>query len=143
MELHVELQIELHMERRRLDRFQNRCLREIWGIKPAFLSRVTNKNVLETTGESSLSTRLLQQQLLLFGKVFRLGDASVMRLATFRPGSLRLATDQFVRTTGRPRLEWASELYKKATRMTRNVDQLMELLSSPFAWKQAVLRCCT
>ena len=91
-------------ERRRLDGRQTRCLRETRGIKPTFLSRATNKTVLETTRECSLSSGLLQQQLLLFGKCSRLGDASVMRLGTFRPGSLGPATHQFARKMGIQRL---------------------------------------
>ena len=47
-------------DRRKLDGFQNRCLRVIWGIKPAYVSRVSNKTVLETTGQRPL-TVLLQK----------------------------------------------------------------------------------
>ena len=58
-------------ERRRLNGFQNRCLREIWGIKPAFISRVSNVRVLATTQQHQLTRNLEKQQLLLYGKVAR------------------------------------------------------------------------
>ena len=51
------------VERRRVDGFQNRCLRQMWGIKPSFISRVSNKEVLKATAQRSLSEHLLQQQL--------------------------------------------------------------------------------
>ena len=93
--------------RRRLDGFHNRCLRAIWGIKPAFVSRVSNASVLETTQQQPLSCLLEKQQLLLYGKAARQHDQHPMRVATFCPGSLRPATERFIRKVGRPRAEWA------------------------------------
>ena len=58
-------------ERRRLDGFQNRCLRALWGIKPAYISRTSNAEVLHQTGQRPLSESLLKQQLLLLGRVAR------------------------------------------------------------------------
>ena len=55
-------------EKRRLDGFQNRCLRQIWGIKRAFISRVRNDSVLQTSQQRLFSNMVVEQQLLLFGK---------------------------------------------------------------------------
>ena len=83
-------------ERRRLDGFQNRCLRTIWGIKPAFISRISNKEVLSRTGQRPLSEHLLVEQLFSYGKVARSPDGNLLRSVTFCPGSRRPATDRFV-----------------------------------------------
>lgn len=101
-------------ERRRLDGFQNRCLREIWGIKLAFLSRVSSFSVLQTTSQKPLTRALERQQLLLYGRVFRQPTGSCMRDVTFCPDSLRLAMDRYAHKVGRPRLGWTSEVAKLA-----------------------------
>lgn len=49
-------------ERRRLDGFQARCLRKIFGILPAFHSRVSNATVLQRSGCKSCSTTLAERQ---------------------------------------------------------------------------------
>ena len=81
------------IQRRKIDGFQNRCLRVIWGIKPAFVSRVSNAKVLEVTGEKPLTQILEKQQLLLYGRAARQADNSLMRESVFCPGSLRPATE--------------------------------------------------
>ena len=85
-------------ERRRLDGFHNRCLRRIWGIKPSFLSRVSNASVISLTGQKPLSTILAAQQLLLYGKVARAPTGSLLRDSTFCPNSLRPATEVYTET---------------------------------------------
>ena len=50
-------------KRRKLDGFQNRCLRSLWGIKPSFVSRTSNAEVLKTTAQQPLSQHLEKQQL--------------------------------------------------------------------------------
>ena len=42
-------------ENRRSDGFQNRCVRKIIGVKPAFISRVSNATVLEKAGHTAAS----------------------------------------------------------------------------------------
>jgi len=56
-------------EQRKINGFQNRCLRAVWGIKPAFISRISNARVLETTGQKPVTHLLKKQQLLLYGRV--------------------------------------------------------------------------
>ena len=58
----------LAAERRRLNGFQNRCLRQILRIPPAFISRVSNAEVLRRAHYRAATYLLLQRQLLLFGK---------------------------------------------------------------------------
>ena len=105
-------------EQRRIDGFQARCLRSVLGIKPAYWSRVSNLKILEQACQRPYSKQLLCQQLLLYGKVARAADTDITRAATFCPGSLRPATDRYVRKHGRPRNEWATMLQKEALKMT-------------------------
>ena len=125
-------------DQRKLNGFQNRCLRAIWGIKPAYISRVSNARVLEITGQRPLTVLLQRQQLLLYGKVARQGDDNPMRSATFGPGSLRPAVDMYVRKVGRPRLTWAPEVGKLALQAAGGLRRLEETISDASAWKNVV-----
>ena len=70
-------------EQRRLDGFQARCLRRVWGIPPSYLSRVSNKEVLQKSGQLPYKRQLLKQQLTMFGKVARAHDDDPVRRLTF------------------------------------------------------------
>ena len=127
-------------ERRRLDGFQNRCLRSIWAIKPAYLSRVSNASVLEQTRQRPLSTtKLAKQQLLLFGKVAREPAGSPMRDATFHGNTLAPKATKVVRRRGLPsRLEWTSQVYNMAVRAAGGHDMLQTCIQSPAQWRNLV-----
>ena len=120
-------------ERRRLDGFQNRCLRAVCGIAPSFVSRVSNQHVLDVASQMPLSKSLIKQQLTLFGKVARLPNESLLREVTFCPGTLYPVIETYVRKLGRPRLEWASQVHREATRIAGGA--LDSLIMEPEAWK--------
>ena len=124
-------------ERRRLNGFQNRCLRKIWNIQP-FHSRVSNADVLTLIGQKCLTQTLHKQQLLLFAKVATAPADSILRSVTFCDGSLRPATDRYVRKIGRPRLDWATEIGKLALRLAGSAAALEILLKTPAEWKRLV-----
>ena len=113
-------------EQRKLNGFQNRCLRTIWGIKPAYVSRISNANVLETTGQRPLTARLQKQQLLLYGRVARQSEGN---LAPWRP-----AVDMVVRNVGRPRLAWAPEVGKLALQAAGCMRRLEETIGDEREW---------
>ena len=125
-------------ERRRVNGFQNRCLRCIWGIKPAYISRVSNLRVLEASGQKPLTRSLEKQQLLLYGRVARQSDGTLMRDATFCPGSFRPATERFVRKVGRPRMDWASEVGKLAVQAAGGLQQLKDRIEQESVWRTVV-----
>ena len=125
-------------ERRRLDGFQNRCLRALWGIKSAYISRVSNQKVLELTGQAPMSVALARQQLLLFGKISREPDGSLLRGTAFCTGSTRPAIERFVRVVGRPRLEWASQVREMALRAAGNEKNLENIIMNPDIWYNVV-----
>ena len=130
-------------ERRRLDGFQNRCLRSIFSIQPAFISRISNKTVLQTSGQPRLSSILLRRQLLIFGKVARQHPATPSRQSTFTRDSLQPLVEHFIRKIGRPRANWAREVLTEAEIMAGGHTALETLLqdASPSAvahWKRLV-----
>ena len=97
-------------ERRRLDGFQNRCLRRITGIPPSLISRVSITAVLRRARCNAAFDMLVQRQLFLFGKVLRSPLDHPLHVSAFRPGTLQPATSRYVRRVGRPRREWVSEV---------------------------------
>ena len=56
-------------ERRRIDGFQARCLRSIFRIPSAYISRVSNSAVLSMAGERPLSELIVKRQMIFFGQL--------------------------------------------------------------------------
>ena len=129
-------------DRRRLDGFQARCLRKVLRIAPSFVSRISNKTVLQRAGQKQFSSHLLKQQLLLFGRIARAPDNDVLRKLTFIPGTLQPVTEVFVCKLGRPRHEWASQLTKEALKIASTYVSLEAMISDEGRWWQAVQRNC-
>ena len=125
-------------EQRKLDGFQNRCLRAIWGIKPAFVSRVSNARVLEITGQQLASRLLKKQMLLLYGRVARQCDGDAMRSVTFCCGTLRPAVDEFVRKVGRPRLNWTTQVGDLGLQAAGGPEALQAAIADERAWRCVV-----
>ena len=101
--------------RRRIDGFQARCLRRILHILPSHLSFVSNATVRGIAKERSLSSRLLEQQLQVFGRAAVADSSSTLRRAVFedrtllpRPPLGRRPTPRRRRAVGRAprRLAW-------------------------------------
>ena len=53
-------------DRQRVDGFHARCLRRIYGIAPAFYSRISNAAVMQISGDKPLSESILERQLKYF-----------------------------------------------------------------------------
>ena len=114
-------------ERRRLDGFQNRCLRRILGITPSFISRVSNAHVLQRASCVAATQILLQRQLILFGKALRFPYDHRMHSSSFIHGSLQAATSKYVRRVGRPRREWVTEVRNKAFQIVNGHRELVRI----------------
>ena len=129
----------------RLDAFQARCLRRILGVPHSFISRVTNKSILERAGCRKLSSILLQRQLCLFAEIARKEDTHPVREAVFLPASSVLRTQPRRRRRGRQRQTWASELHRHAVKicgdLTASVDSLGAIPAK--AWNAAVRQYCS
>ena len=103
-------------QRRRLDGFVARCLRRIMRIPAAFVSRVSSASVYARAGVPAFSEQLLQQQLVLFGKVALAPLHSPLRTNTFVDDSLTPQIGRFMLKVGRPRQNWTGELLKEGYR---------------------------
>ena len=128
-------------QRKKLDGFHARCVRQITEIKHSFWSRVSNADVLTSIHAPLLSTMLLEQQLKYFGKVYRRMDADITRTFVFQPSSDQLVEASFRKRRGRPRLSWALELRKHAIILIGN-QPLGLAMQSEHGWRLAVQRYC-
>ena len=118
---------------RQLDGFYCRCLRQILKISPSFISRVSNRYVLEKFSSMSLSDLLLRRQLKLFGDVVRLPPC-VLRRTVFKDHSIDLI-DHHQRRRGRPRNSWASELLKHVRIIAANAhSDIMQIIMNKKSW---------
>ena len=121
-------------ELRRLDGFQNKCLRVVLGIKPSFVSRVRNVDVLQQARHLSASMLLQKQQLQLLGKILRTPEGHPLRIACFIRGSLRLVTDEYIRRRGRPRKEWVPTVMANAMRLFGSPEKVQQSASNKYVW---------
>ena len=102
----------LKADRARLDAFHYRCLRRLLGIAPSFFSRIPNAEVLRKAGVSELSHILLVRQRSLYNKIANSPISSLIRsLVCNVDGSPRSWAAR--RKRGRPRQQWAQEVYKQ------------------------------
>ena len=97
---------------RRIDGFQARCLRKVLGVPAAFVSRVSNAEVLSRADAKPLSEQLQYRQLVIMGKVARAASGSPLRQDTFIDDSLIPQVGRYIRKVGRPRQEWTTEVMK-------------------------------
>ena len=125
-------------EKRRLDGFQNRCLPQIIGIKPSFISRVSNATVLDKTKHAAASRMLEKRQLQLLGKMLKSPEGHPLRTAAFVPTTLRPQTDRYVRRIGRPSKEWVPEVLKQAWCIFGGTLQVQNFNTSKDAWNNAL-----
>ena len=124
-------------EQRRVDAFQNYCLRRILKIPAAYYYRVRNVEVLDKAAQEPLSSTILKMQLRFFGQIFRLPTSDPLRTATFFGQGLRPATAGFVRKPGRPRHTWAEQLLKHAARVAGN-ENLEQRMHNEELWRRMV-----
>jgi hypothetical protein len=102
---------------RRLDGFQNRCIRKIIGVKPSFVSRISNASVLSKADHTPTSALLQKRRLQLFGKIVRQPPGHPSRQACFIGDTLIPTTERFVRRVGRPHAEWARVVLQEACQL--------------------------
>ena len=100
----------LSSEVKRLDAFHVACLRKISGIKHSYVSRVSNAEVLQQTGERPLSELLLHRQCQLYDNITKKPlDDPLRKLVCKEDGSPQVWVH--TRRRGRPRQTWARQVY--------------------------------
>ena len=126
--------------RRRIDGFQARCLRRILHILPSHLSFVSNATVRGIAKERSLSSRLLEQQLQVFGRAAVADSSSTLRRAVFEDRTLLPRPPLGRRAVGRPRVTWTSYVRDEALKLAGGSDQLDQLLGCGHVDEHALRR---
>jgi len=127
--------------RSKLDAFHARSLRTILGITPSYYSRISNQEVLRRAGSVSLSQLLLEQQLNFFGKLARRPPLCPVRQLVFNNG-LAQAPRQYERRRGRPKLEWANEIFRIVSEMFPSQDIFAECVLNATSWREAIRKHC-
>ena len=125
-------------ELRRLDGFQAKCLRSILRVPSSQFSRISNMSVRERANWKSASQLLLEQQLVLFGKVLWSPSEDILNQVSFVPGTLTPATSRYIRNVGRQRKEWIPELLPHAMRIAGSEQNLQDSVQNPAHWKMIV-----
>ena len=131
-------------ERSRVDAFQAKCLRRVFGIPHSYLSRVSNAEVRAVAGRPPLSQIILASQLQLYGRVATLREDSLVRKVAIEPGGIRPQCFAHARRQGRPRLQWSTNVYAHAFNAAGGAAELSRLLT-PAAraeWQRAVRSYC-
>ena len=126
-------------QQRRVNGFQNRCLRRIVGIAPSCSSRVSNASVLARAGYPSATELLKKRRLQLFGKILRAPEGHPLRVASFIPGTNIPATERFVRRVGRPSKEWIRETILDVISLFGSLHSAVPLAASKDMWNDALL----
>ena len=120
-------------ERRRLDGFQNRCVRSIIGIKPSFISRISNVSVLQKARHHAATLKLQKKQLQMLGKILRSPSEHPLHQISFGPGLIPV-TDRFGRRRGRPNKEFVAETWKQAIQWLGTSTRVKHLASDKNVW---------
>ena len=125
-------------DKRRLDGFQAKCLRQLLRIKPPYYSRVSNLEVLRRSGHKAASKLLLERQLIYLGKVLRSSENSILRSSCMAPGGIEPATSRYIRRVGRPRKEWVPTVMEAAIQLAGGRQRLQQLADDPVTWGRMV-----
>ena len=127
---------------RKLDGFHCRCLRQILGIKPSFVSRVSNAQVRKLAQRRPLSLDIRRSQLMLLWKVLQDHCKAVLREVAFHGSTGAPLTDLWVRRVGRPRHEWATQLLNLAKHSAGSIEAVQTAAMSRESWMKLVDRAC-
>ena len=122
-------------ELRRLNAFQSKCFRKIPNIPHSYVSRISNKTVLEPSGRQEISKILTYRQLILFGKIAALPFTDVRRQCVFSGHTLRPRIVEQPQRRGRPKNSWGPKVYKLATDVVGGADLDEALFSNLKQWK--------
>ena len=129
-------------ERRRLDGFHARCLRKIYRVPPAYVSRVSNAAVFAMAGQRPLSDNLMKRQMLFMGQLARRPDEDPVRRSVFEPAGFDLRPPSGPRRRGRPRQSWGSMVMRNCLSVAGSREALSAFFCrddrAAASWESAV-----
>ena len=102
----------LKADKDRLNAFHVQCLRKIYRIPCAYVSRVSNRSVLEKAEEHDLSEDLLERQKKLYKSIIASSEDHPVRKLTCNPNSETPRVWDENRTRGRPKQQWVECVHK-------------------------------
>jgi hypothetical protein len=117
-------------DRARIDGFYCRCLRRIFKIPVAFVSRVSNARVYQLAEARTPSSRLQQRQMELYAQIAGEEASSLQRRVLLNAGDVTPRDFNSRRNVGRPRLQWGSATF--ASLLGQYEDNIGELRSVIF-----------
>ena len=97
----------IQRDRHRLDSFHVQCLRRICRVPCAYVSRVSNQDIIDRTGQDTLSERLAKQQIKMYTSITQLPESDVLRKLTCEPNAETPRVWNQRRRRGRPKQQWA------------------------------------
>ena len=118
-------------ELRKLDALQASCLRQILHVPHFFISHITNTEVWRRACCAKLSAILQYRQLLLLGNIACLPHDDVQRRCVFQSASFELKLPALPRRRGHSRHTWNNEVYRLATQVCGNKENLFQVWRKP------------
>ena len=125
-------------DERRIDGFQNRCLRKILGIKCAYVSSVSNAVVRAKAQHPAATAILRKRRLIFFGRVLRTPSDHPLRTCCFIAGTLIPLNDFYVRRVGRPSKEWLKQVIEDVCALFASSHVANYLAAGKRHWQRAV-----
>ena len=120
-------------EEKRLAAFHTRCLRRILGV--SWYDRMTNKEVFDRTGDTSLIDYLRQKRLRWLGHVVRMSPERLpIRLLFWNPCGRR--------RPGRQRMRWQDSITRDLQSSISFEEAVTAAQSDRSAWRSFVLALC-
>ena len=118
--------------RKRLDAFQQRCLRRILGV--TYRDRITNNEIYRRTGTKPFSHVIETRRLKYAGHVIRMPPDRDPKVALkWRPDGTR--------RRGRPRLTWRRTFEQDLERRNIEPSRVEEIASDRSAWSVLAAQC--
>ena len=108
------------------------------GIKPAFVSRVSNEAVHLKAKHRAASEILRKRRLMLVGRVLRSPPNHPIRTCCFLPNTLYPLNDFYVRRVGRPSKEWMKQVMPDICTMFRSLEEASAHTVDKNHWKRVV-----
>ena len=118
---------------KKLDVFQNKCLRRI--LKIFWPNKISNQNLLQKTGLDPISQTVLKRRWRWLGHIYRMEDSALPKVAL-------KWTPQGCRKRGRPMQTWRRTVDREVTERGLTWGQIKKLAADRDGWRSRVNLMC-